>query len=64
MSEHATKNHPIAGFIAAIVFGAIVYAIVAAMNSFTSALIVLPVFVGWAVVSLAIFRTAGDDADH
>lgn len=64
MSEHAQKSHPIAGFIAAIVFGVIVYAIVGAMNGFGKAAIVLPFFVGWAIISLAIFRTAGEESDH
>lgn len=64
MSDHAQKNHPIAGFIAAIAFGVIVYALMGAMNGFDKAAIVLPFFVSWAVISLAIFRTAGDDSDH
>ncbi|CAB4652334.1 unannotated protein [freshwater metagenome] len=54
-TEHDVKTHPIAGYIAAIVFGIGAYYLVGALNDMTTAYYAAPLVIGWPIVSLVLF---------
>lgn len=68
MSEHAEKNHPIAGYVAAVIIGALLVLLVAVMNnllpvmSSVAVIVSAILMIGWSVLALWIFtRKRADD---
>lgn len=61
MSEHAEKNHPIAGYVAALIIGALIIWLVSVMNSMPYSLLMVPFVLGWSVFSLWLYSRKGAD---
>ncbi len=61
MSEHAEKNHPIAGYVAAVIIGALIVLLLSAMSSISAASLAVPFVIGWALLSLYLFTRKGAD---
>lgn len=62
MSDHTEKDHPIAGYISAVVIGALIVMLLVAMSDAPRASIAAPFVIGWAIIALLIF-TRKDSAD-
>ena len=61
MSEHAEKNHPIAGYVAAVIIGALIVLLLSAMSNISAASLAVPFVIGWALLSLYLFTRKGGD---
>ena len=64
MSDHEEKNHPIAGYIAAVILGGLVVLLLSAMSSIPAASLAVPFVVGWAILSLYLFTRKGSADSH
>lgn len=64
MSESAEKNHPVAGYIAAVVIGVLIVMLLVAMSDAPRASIAAPFFIGWAILALFIFTRKDAPGDH
>lgn len=65
-AEHGTdKTHPIAGYLAAVIMAGLLVVLMGSFNGMNKALLVVPVFLGWAIVSLVLFGrlATGDHGD-
>lgn len=66
-AEHGSeKTHPVAGYIFGIVLAGVLVALMGMFNGNDKAALLIPVFAGWAVVSLVIFGAIkhGSDSGH
>ncbi|MFM8895532.1 MAG: hypothetical protein ACKOE2_09195 [Actinomycetales bacterium] len=65
-SDHRVeKTHPIAGYIFGIVLAGVLVALMGMFNGNDKAILLVPIFLGWAVVSLVIFGAVKHaDAGH
>lgn len=65
MSEQQEKTHPIAGYIFAVVLACILVYLMGAFNGMDKAILVAPFFIGWALISVAMFgKLQGGDSHH
>ena len=65
-AEHVTeKTHPIGGYLAAVIMAGLLVALMGSFNGMDKALLVVPFFFGWAIISLVLFGrlATGDHGD-
>lgn len=66
-AEHGSeKTHPIAGYIFGLVLAGLLVALMGMFNGNDKAILLAPLFAGWAVVSLVIYGAIkhGSNAGH
>lgn len=62
MSDDVQKDHPIEGYLFAVIFGVLAVLLMSALNDMNQALLAAPFLIGWALLSISIFGRS--DADH